>query len=46
MQDPSKVIVSKADQVGKIRRILTDSLETATPADTLLQLEGGDQVAF
>ncbi|WP_366556295.1 3-keto-5-aminohexanoate cleavage protein [Aquibaculum sediminis] len=40
---------SNADQVAKIRRIVEDlSLEVATPAEAraLLDLKGGDQVAF
>ena len=44
-----KLAQSNADQVAKIRRILAElSLDVATPAQAreMLQLKGGDQVAF
>ncbi len=44
-----KLAKSNAEQVAKIRRIVADlSLEVATPAEAraLLDLKGGDEVAF
>jgi uncharacterized protein (DUF849 family) len=46
---PGELAKSNADQVGKIRRILSElSLDIATPeeARAMLKLKGGDRVAF
>jgi uncharacterized protein (DUF849 family) len=46
---PGQLARSNADQVRKIRNILTElSLDVATPAEAraMLKLKGGDQVAF
>lgn len=46
---PGTFAKSNAEQVSKIRRILTElSLDVATPAEarTMLKLKGGDRVAF
>jgi uncharacterized protein (DUF849 family) len=46
---PGQLAKSNADQVRKIRNILTElSLDVATPAEAraMLKLKGGDKVAF